>query len=117
MESEANCSGSITSTTLKLTSVPRRKRFSAAAIAADCGVSVSTLLHLFRRETGFSFREWHLRLRVADAAGLIQGTDLNLNEIALECGFYDQSHFVKAFRRIHKINPDSYRRRHRRQAR
>lgn len=32
--------------------------------------------------------------------------------IALETGFYDQSHFVKAFRNIYRISPTAYRRRH-----
>ena len=87
----------------------RRKPFTAAMIAADCGVSVSTLLHLFRRETGFSFREWHLRLRVADAASLIQGTDLALNEIALSCGFADQSRMTVLVKRFLKRTPGELR--------
>ncbi len=88
----------------------RRKRFTAAAIAADCGVSVSTLLHLFRRETGFSFREWQLRLRVADAASLIEGTELPLNEIALVCGFADQSRMTVLLKRFLKHTPGELRR-------
>ena len=79
-------------------------------IAADCGVSVSTLLHLFRRETGFSFREWRLRLRVADAAALVEGSDLGLNEIALTCGFADQSRMTVLMKRFLGRTPGELRR-------
>ena len=88
----------------------RRRRISAAEIAAACGVSVSTLLHLFRRETGFAFRDWLLRLRVSDALGLVEGSDLPFNEIALTCGFSDQSRMTVLMKRYLGRTPRELRR-------
>lgn len=88
----------------------RRGKVSAGTIAAECGVGVSTLLHIFRRETGFSFRDWLLRLRVSDAQSLIEGTDLAFSEIALKCGFSDQSRMTVLVKRYLRRTPSELRR-------
>ena len=70
----------------------------------------------FRRLFSETFKEspakFALRLRLNHARGLLETTDLTIATIALETGFYDQSHFVKAFRNIYRISPTAYRRRH-----
>ena len=88
----------------------RRRKISAGKIAAECGVSVSTLLHIFRRETGFSFRDWLLRLKVSDAQSLIEGTDLAFVEIASRCGFSDQSRMTVLVKRYLRRTPRELRR-------
>ena len=40
----------------------------------------------------------------------IANTDAPVGEIALECGFYDQSHFTRTFSRAMGLNPLAYRR-------
>jgi AraC-like DNA-binding protein len=49
------------------------------------------------------------RLRVGRAQALLTSSELGLAEIALACGFSDQSHFTKAFRRITGMPPRLYR--------
>ena len=88
----------------------RRGKVSASGIAGACGISLSTLLHLFRRETGFRFRDWLMRLRVSDALSLIEGTDLPFNEIALTCGFSDQSRLTVLTKRYLGRTPGELRR-------
>lgn len=88
----------------------RRRKISAGRIAAECGVGVSTLLHVFKRETGFAFRDWLLRLRVSDAQSLIEGTDLAFGEIALRCGFSDQSRMTVLVKRYLRRTPRELRR-------
>lgn len=83
----------------------RRGKVSAGRIAAECGVGLSTLLHIFRRETGFTFRDWLQRLRVSDAQSLIEGSDLTFNEIALTCGFSDQSRMTVLTKRYLNRTP------------
>jgi AraC family transcriptional regulator len=39
--------------------------------------------------------------------------DASLAAIALECGYSDQSHFTRQFKRLFTITPAEYRRRHR----
>jgi AraC-like DNA-binding protein len=48
-----------------------------------------------------------LRLRIASRA--LMNTDESLSEIALKCGFADQSHFSREFRRHFGRTPRGYR--------
>ena len=51
-------------------------------------------------------------LKTDKARDMLENTDFTIASIALETGFCDQSHFVKAFHRIYKMNPTDYRSRH-----
>jgi AraC family transcriptional regulator len=43
------------------------------------------------------------------AARWLRATDRPLGQIALICGFYDQSHFTRAFRARFHLTPSAYR--------
>jgi AraC family transcriptional regulator len=53
--------------------------------------------------------EYMRRVRIARAQSLLHTRELELAEIALACGFSDQSHFTTAFRRLTGISPHRYR--------
>jgi AraC-like DNA-binding protein len=78
-------------------------------IARTLYVSPFTVSRLFHRETGVSLREYAMRLRLRRALNLILHSADNLTAIALEAGFYDESHFSKAFRMQFGISPYSVR--------
>ena len=92
------------------------EHISLKLLAEKCGLSVTHFRRLFAEAFRETPAKYALRIRFDHARDLLEKSTRTIAHIALECGFYDQSHFVKAFRRIHKINPDSYRRHHRRQA-
>ena len=92
------------------------ERVSLDLLAEKCGMSVTHFRRLFAETFRETPSKYALRIRLDHARDLLEKSTRTIVDIALECGFYDQSHFVKAFRRVHKINPDSYRRRHRRLA-
>lgn len=48
-------------------------------------------------------------IRLRASARLLTSTDLTLAQIALQTGFYDQSHFGKAFRAEYGASPKKYR--------
>ena len=53
----------------------------------------------------------YLRLiKVQRALALLSGSDRLLTDIAFECGFADQSHFIRSFRNYYGITPLRYRR-------
>ena len=52
-------------------------------------------------------------IRINKARKLLSETNKTVSDIAYECGFYDQSHFTKAFIRLRHQSPGEYRRRHR----
>jgi AraC family transcriptional regulator len=41
---------------------------------------------------------------------LLQKTDLTLTEIAFDCGFSDQSHFIRVFKEVTGYSPGKIRR-------
>lgn len=85
---------------------------SLAALARRSQLSVTHFRRLFMKTFNESPAKYALRLRLNHARDLLETTDLTIADIALNTGFYDQSHFVKAFRNIYKITPTAYRRRH-----
>jgi AraC-like DNA-binding protein len=54
----------------------------------------------FKRESGFSPHQWLMKRRVVRAKGLLREPRLKLAEIAQICGFADQSHFTRVFRKV-----------------
>ncbi|HZL45310.1 MAG TPA: helix-turn-helix domain-containing protein [Opitutaceae bacterium] len=77
--------------------------------ARVAGLSPSHFSHLMRAKTGWSFTELLTRLRVDRACQLLVRTDAPLVQVALECGFGDQSYFSRVFRRRTAHTPGEYR--------
>lgn len=59
----------------------------------------------FRRDVGLSPAEYRQKLRVERARWLLQHTDLDVMEVALECGFQDGTHFARVVRRSLGVSP------------
>ena len=78
---------------------------------------VSQFLHLhpnyfvrkFKEKTGLTFGDYLLRQRIAVAVDLMLYSSKNLTEIAVKSGFYDQSHFIRHFKRFFGVSPFQYR--------
>lgn len=83
---------------------------SLADLAAHCGLSVSHFARAFQRSKGLSPHQWLLRRRVDEAKRLMRDRMLSLSEVALTCGFADQSHFTRVFTRIIGDSPSAWRR-------
>lgn len=68
-----------------------------------------TLQRLFRRYVGVS-PKWVIgRYRLHDAAEwLAQSESLDLTELSLQLGYYDQSHFIHDFKRFIGCSPGEY---------
>lgn len=85
------------------------ERPSLAAIAAAAGVHPSTLVRMFRAHLGCSPGEYVRNTRLDLAKSALLTTDRAIADIALEAGFYDQSHFTAAFRRYTGMTPARFR--------
>jgi transcriptional regulator GlxA family with amidase domain len=64
----------------------------------------------FRNSVGESPHAHIIRRRVERAQGLMLSTARSLSEIAAECGFADQAHLTRLFRRIVGESPAAWRR-------
>lgn len=79
-------------------------------IAAQCGLSTGHFSKAFKKTTGIAPHKWLIQRRIEVAKALLMLPSLPLAEVALHCGFADQSHFTRAFNRIVGISPGAWRR-------
>lgn len=84
---------------------------SIADVAPECGLSSSYFAKAFKRATGAPPHAWLSIKRIERAKQLMNETDLELAEIALACGFVDQSHFTRTFVKRQGCSPGRWRRR------
>ena len=77
-------------------------------ISQFCGYSKEHCNRIFRQAYNISMQAYFLNKKAVRAKDLL-ASNKPLAEIALECGFYDQSHFSRVFREIFQISPGKYR--------
>ncbi|HSH42600.1 MAG TPA: AraC family transcriptional regulator [Arenicellales bacterium] len=87
--------------------------FDTADVAAAVGLSPAGLRALFHRRVGQPPRDWISAARIDRAARLLVTTDRPISDIALACGFGEQSALTRAFKRRHGEPPARWRRRRR----
>ena len=83
---------------------------SIGRLAGECGLSSSHFARAFKETTGLAPHQWLTRRRVQRARELLAQTTMELTDIALACGFVDQSHFSRVFARTEKQSPGRWRR-------
>ena len=85
------------------------RALSVARCARSVGVSERRLSQVFHEEVGISPKLW-CRIRRFQAAvrALHNGADVPWAELALDCGYYDQSHFANDFRAFSGVDPTTY---------
>jgi AraC family transcriptional regulator len=91
-----------------------RGDLSAAKLAQQCGMSVSHFRRAFRQSVGVAPHRWLILRRVEVAKDLLCNSTRAISEIALDCGFADQSHFTRVFTNIVAVSPGEWRRENRR---
>jgi AraC family transcriptional regulator len=81
-----------------------------ADVAAGCGLSLSYFTRAFKQSTGDPPHRWLLRQRVERAKALLRESRMTLAEVAIACGFADQSHFTRVFNAQAGASPGVWRR-------
>jgi AraC-like DNA-binding protein len=79
-------------------------------LAEECGLSTRHFARAFRQTTGVPPHRWLLGRRVDRAKDLLHDPALSLAEVALACGFADQSHFTRMFTTVVGLSPGLWRR-------
>jgi len=82
---------------------------SLAEIAAAAGVHPVYLCREFKKRQRMTIGGFMRHLRIKRACDLLRNSRLPLAEIALQCGFADQSHFSAVFKRITGKTPSVFR--------
>jgi AraC family transcriptional regulator len=86
------------------------ERLKVAEVAEAVGVHPVHLARAFRTHYGAPVGTYQRGLRLSWAAGMLADGDDEIAQIALRAGFFDQSHFTRAFRRQFGCTPAGYRR-------
>jgi AraC family transcriptional regulator len=82
-------------------------------LADQVSLSVSYFCRAFKETFRDTPHEYIIRLRLAHAERMMRATAEPLTQVALACGFADQAHFCKLFRRATGETPGAWRRRNR----
>ena len=85
------------------------ENISSEDLAADAGVHPVHLASVFRKFQNETIGDHVQKKRVEHARELLHKADLPLCEIAYGCGFADQSHFTRIFKRRVGMTPGAYR--------
>jgi AraC family transcriptional regulator len=83
---------------------------SIAGVAHECGLSSGYFARAFKLSTGVPPYQWLTKMRVERAKELLRDPRCELADIALHCGFVDQSHFTRVFSRSEGYSPGRWRR-------
>jgi transcriptional regulator GlxA family with amidase domain len=87
------------------------EQLEVADLASIAGLSRFHFIRLFRIDTGESPRKYLLRARINRAKQMLMTSELAIGDVALQLGFYDNSHFANSFRRFFGISPSEFVRR------
>ena len=82
---------------------------SVGELAHIVALSPSRLSHLFKAQVGDSLAATLLKLRLRQAARLLEFTAQSVSEIALSTGFQSPFHFSRQFKAYHGMSPTAYR--------
>jgi AraC-like DNA-binding protein len=85
--------------------------FPLSRLALECGLSVRHFTRAFRQSVGMPPHRYLLKRRIELARVLLRDPAISLLEVALACGFSDQSHFTRLFRASMDMSPGAWRRR------
>jgi AraC family transcriptional regulator len=87
-----------------------RDQLRLAEVAGVVGVHPVHLARVFRLKYGTPVGAYVRGLRLTWAAARLTDSEDTIAQIALEAGFFDQSHFTRMFRRQFGLTPQAYRR-------
>lgn len=87
---------------------------SPQALARRVHVGYSTLRRRFKKQTGYSVKEYILRLQLRHAKELLAATSKSVNEVAHEVGIENALYFSRLFAQREGVSPSIFRKQHRR---
>lgn len=80
------------------------EKLTVSRLANECNLTDIQLLRQFKALTGITPFAWLLRIRLETALQLLH-SGIRSTDVAMRVGFYDQAHFINAFKRAYGIKP------------
>ncbi len=81
-------------------------------LAQVCGLSLSAFERHFKKSFHLTPIQYLNRYRIQQSCAALSQSDVPISAIAMDCGFYDQSHFTRSFLHVLHTTPAAYRRRY-----
>lgn len=78
-------------------------------IAETCRLNRSYFSKLFKENMGSSPQEFLINLRLSKAEELLRGSNATIGDIAARCGYPNQLHFSRAFKKRYGVSPREWR--------
>jgi AraC-like DNA-binding protein len=79
------------------------------ALSRDIGYSQKHFIHLFKNHVGVTPKSFLRIMRFNKTLTEIAGAvDLDWSALALDCGYYDQAHFIGDFKKFSGYTPEEY---------
>jgi AraC family transcriptional regulator len=82
---------------------------SLEALAGVASISKYHFISLFKQSMGMTPHQYVIQQRIERARILLRDPSLSISEISLACGFTNQSHFTRLFRKHTGVTPKTYR--------
>jgi AraC-like DNA-binding protein len=95
--------------TLKYIDEHLTEQISLGEAARLCEMSVSCFQRAFKREVGLPFNKYVNTLRISKARQLLHDSRRSISDIARACGFTNQYHFSRTFKKLMNSSPRSFR--------
>ncbi|MDR0280831.1 MAG: AraC family transcriptional regulator [Paucimonas sp.] len=84
------------------------QNLSLETLGAEAGMDPLYLIRVFKREVGVAPHSYQIQRRVARVQAFLRA-GMELADAAVACGFFDQSHMARAFKKVVGITPASFR--------
>ena len=85
------------------------QKITISTLANSINMSRSAYLRLFQKILHCSPNQFIIKYRLSKSKSLLNQTDFSLTEIAQQTGFFDSSHFTRAFHHFEGVSPSQYR--------
>ena len=82
--------------------------FSIDRLCHDMGISHAQLLRQFKKEYGITVIKYVIKKRIELACTFLKTTDLSVKSVAYSCGFMDEVHFMKTFKKETGISAGNF---------
>lgn len=84
------------------------KSITLKSISESINYSESYISHIFSKEVGLTITEYLTKIRVENAAALLENTSLKIYEISSKVGFQTVEHFSRSFKKCIGVSPKQY---------
>jgi YesN/AraC family two-component response regulator len=85
------------------------ENISLREISEKLNMSYNYLSYLFNNEMDMKFKDYLRRIRINKSIELLETSDYEINRIALDVGYANQSYFTKSFKKETGVTPKKYR--------